>query len=430
MTIVEYAERGWHVAPFHTMKDGECDCQPYMKRKGLCRAGKHPRVRKTKLSKGGYHRATNDLAQVRAWAKRWPLMNVGLAMEPTHLIALDPDSRNGGDVVLAALEVELGPLPSTWRIQSGSGDVRYVFRLPPEVSLASGKIPRRERELEFIAGPGSGLLIAGTHKSGNPYIDLGGEVAEIPRAWLDVMVPFSPIPPKDYSLYVSGERKTEQGREPDPRELHAAQWLWGVLRLGEPFPAIRQPVRCLFHDDGKSPDSGFVVDAKGYMRFHCFHDKQTWGVTELYAGLVLKVEIPDMKALAKVRDRLYLASGAVERPVVLRDVLPDKVSADARLVYDDLVEALTANWVSFPRKPVMYMARYGASRLGLTKERVHRALRELNESAFIVVQDTAKLGAFTTNLYTTFAEAFKLEAETWAAIKSRGLEVTAYADAR
>jgi hypothetical protein len=85
-----------------------------------------------------------------------------------------------------------------------------------------------------------------------------------------------------------------------------------------PFPEISESVRCLFHDDGQSLDSGFVVSKSGYIFFHCFHDGRSYSLVALYVLRVLgRTDAPtEVKALAKMKDELYLASGAVERPKV------------------------------------------------------------------------------------------------------------------
>ncbi|HYO90339.1 MAG TPA: bifunctional DNA primase/polymerase, partial [Pyrinomonadaceae bacterium] len=89
-----YARRGWAVCPLHNPDtERACSCAAGQE----CRSpGKHPRTRR------GLKDATTDEAQVRAWWRKWPHANIGLAMgKASGLVALDVDPRAGGDVSLA-----------------------------------------------------------------------------------------------------------------------------------------------------------------------------------------------------------------------------------------------------------------------------------------------------------------------------------------
>jgi hypothetical protein len=414
MTIVDYARERGPVAPFYTIIDGACNCPSGLKKRGLCHPGKHPVVKKTKGSKGGYYRATRDLKQVKQWFKKWPWANTGLGMEPGHRIAIDPDSRNGGDILLKALEGELGALPATWAIQSGSGDVRYVFQLPPDVSLGPIKVHREGMELEFIAGPGVGLMIGGVHGGnsttlpGNPYIDLGGEIADLPKPWIEYLISlFSPLPPMTIVVR-GGEGKKSAAWDLGDFDVIAAQWVWGRLRPGLSFPAPGQRVRCLVTDDKRYPNCGFIQTPQGYVRFHCFHTGESWAVTDLYAVYVLKIDRPKGgKALAKLRDRLYLVSGAVPRPAVRFDPPPEDLSDTEGRVYVDVIDALAENRVSFPGQPVMYTGGFGAKRLGLHRDAVYKALNKLEARGLIVPVGWVEAGLGYAKLWLTCAEVFQ-----------------------
>jgi hypothetical protein len=410
------AAEGFPVIQLYSIgPDGECNCSPWHKEHGKCKPGKHP------ACKHGYNDATTDPRRIKRWF-RYP-RNIGIATGPTHLIALDPDTRNGGDIVLASLIAELGPLPPSRAFQSGSGDVRYLYRLPADIHVKSGQVSRPNGDegvhtLDVIANTG-GLVAWGTHPTGRPYIDLGGPLAEMPWWWARRLAEETSSFSLSHSVHAlepigSSAGHTQKVNEvartaaPMPEQLHTARWLWEEhLRPGVPFPAIGERVRCLFHDDGRSMDSGFVVTTAGYVVFHCFHESKSYTLQDLHALLVLKADAPtEVKALAKMRDELYLASGAIERPKVRYEPLPPYgLSKNVHQVYADVISRLEHNWVSNPGKPVMYTASYGALRLGLHKQLVKEALITLQKIGALVKVGQTPMGGHMANLWLTSLEA-------------------------
>ena len=81
---LEYAQRGWHVLPLHSIRNGRCSCG-----KAECESpGKHPRTT------SGLKDATTDPEQIRAWWETWPAANVGTRTgAEAGIFALDLDSR-------------------------------------------------------------------------------------------------------------------------------------------------------------------------------------------------------------------------------------------------------------------------------------------------------------------------------------------------
>ena len=55
-----------------------------------------------------------------------PHDNIGIR-PPAGMVVVDVDPRDGGDLALAALEAEYGPLPATWTAETGSGGWHYWF---------------------------------------------------------------------------------------------------------------------------------------------------------------------------------------------------------------------------------------------------------------------------------------------------------------
>lgn len=107
-----YAARGWPVFPVHTPTEHGCSC-----RNSACQApGKHPRTQY------GFKDATVDSTVITQWWSTWPDANIGLVTgSRSGLVALDIDTRHGGDDTLAELEHRSEPLPDTVRNLTGGG---------------------------------------------------------------------------------------------------------------------------------------------------------------------------------------------------------------------------------------------------------------------------------------------------------------------
>src|SRR5207237_430804 len=122
---VVYARRGWAVFPCHHPVRGACSCAA-----GDCSSpGKHPRVA------GGFHAATRDEAQVRAWWARWPRSNVAIRTgAASGLVVIDVDPRHGGDASLERVTDEYGALPPGRTIRTGSGG-RHLYFLHPGMTV-------------------------------------------------------------------------------------------------------------------------------------------------------------------------------------------------------------------------------------------------------------------------------------------------------
>ena len=89
---LRFARRGWRVLPLHTASDGKCSCAAGQSCK---HPGKHPRTR------NGVKDATTDRTIIKAWWKRWPDANIGIATGQTSgIFVLDVD----GDVGKASPE--------------------------------------------------------------------------------------------------------------------------------------------------------------------------------------------------------------------------------------------------------------------------------------------------------------------------------------
>ncbi|MDE2101742.1 MAG: bifunctional DNA primase/polymerase [Patescibacteria group bacterium] len=93
-----YASAGWYVFPCFETRDGRCTCGKL----GCENAGKHPRTER------GFHDASTDENTIRAWWRRWPEANIGVATGASALVVVDVDTKNQGDATYEALRAELG----------------------------------------------------------------------------------------------------------------------------------------------------------------------------------------------------------------------------------------------------------------------------------------------------------------------------------
>ena len=159
---LDLAQHGWHIFP----------CVPT-----------GPKA-KAPLTTNGFHDATDDQDQVRAWWTKHPAAMIG-APVAAHLIVLDIDPRNGGS--LEALEQVTGPLPATLTVHSGRGDGgRHLYYQRPQGDLTSTKLPKGI-DLK-VGGRGYCILPPSQHPAtGKPYAWEGGTAARLPYQAMEAM---------------------------------------------------------------------------------------------------------------------------------------------------------------------------------------------------------------------------------------------------
>lgn len=130
----------------------------------------------------GLLEATSDPDQVRAWWLALPTANIGLALAPSGLFAIDADGADWR-AKIATLESRLGPLPSTLIQLSGGGvGIHALFKAPPW--------PVRG-QLDGVTLRGRNYLVVApsVHPSGGLYRwhNPGASVAELPSAWQEAV---------------------------------------------------------------------------------------------------------------------------------------------------------------------------------------------------------------------------------------------------
>ena len=166
--------------PLHWVKqDGNCSCR----QGALCQAkGKHPRI------KNWNEEATTDAAKIKAWWEKAPSANIGIPMgEKSGLVALDVDTRHGGDSSLALLVDEFAALPNTITATTGGGGKHYIFKYTEELALKN--VVGFRDGLDIRTQGGMIVAAPSIHHSGNQYMWDSGkspfemQAADMP-AWL------------------------------------------------------------------------------------------------------------------------------------------------------------------------------------------------------------------------------------------------------
>lgn len=185
---LSYAARGWRVFPLQWLREGgRCTCG----KKDCKSPGKHPRT------PNGCLDGTTDADQIRRWWHQWPNANVGLATGH-GLVALDVDPRHGGAETLVDLQRELGNLPQTVAVETGSGG-RHIYLSP--VDPKTGEV-LEVRNSASVLGVGvdvrgdGGYVVAppSVHQSGRPYRweprcePENNPVARAPSEWLKALL--------------------------------------------------------------------------------------------------------------------------------------------------------------------------------------------------------------------------------------------------
>jgi hypothetical protein len=122
------------------------------------------RVSKRPLTAHGAHDATSDEATIRAWWKRWPQANLGIALD--GLVVVDVDPRNGAPADRDDIAAMLGPWPETAEAITGGGGRHLYFRardgLQPPGAVAQG--------VDIKSGPGAYVVAPpSVHANGRRY---------------------------------------------------------------------------------------------------------------------------------------------------------------------------------------------------------------------------------------------------------------------
>ncbi len=118
-SALDYASIGWRVFPLHHPVQTGCSCG-----KDCSSPYKHPRT------KHGLDDATTDEGIIRAWWKRWPEANIGIATgAASRLVVLDVDGPEGLDS-WDRLEERYGTTPASFLVTTPRGGIHLYLRHP------------------------------------------------------------------------------------------------------------------------------------------------------------------------------------------------------------------------------------------------------------------------------------------------------------
>ena len=145
----------------------------------------------TPLTSNGVEDATTDPEVIKAWWKRWPDANVGIATgERSGIVVVEVDLGNGGNDTLEELQIEVRPLPEP-SFKSTGGHVYYYF----EHDGACESFPLDEGidirgDGDYVVAPPS------TQLNGNQsWVNVRGRRVLTIDEWIDAISDWSDDPP-------------------------------------------------------------------------------------------------------------------------------------------------------------------------------------------------------------------------------------------
>jgi hypothetical protein len=151
---LDLAKKGYHILPLCWPDSrGYCACGLDHSRK---KTGKAPSTNQ------GLTSASTNLYQIHHWWSTQPLANIGIALNSSKLMAVDPDS------VSAHNEVLKRGLPETWKRHSRVP--AYIFTLPDHLTGGNRFKIGNTKEIDLLIN--EYIVVFGRHQQGNAiYLD-------------------------------------------------------------------------------------------------------------------------------------------------------------------------------------------------------------------------------------------------------------------
>lgn len=146
-----YRKRGWYPIPLCWPDEkGNCGCGQGHKDRQI---GKAPLV--------NWKGIKPSLKQVREWWRKWPNANIGILLDPSGLLVVDPDSSE------AEKEVEILQIGGV-KCRTGRGSHRY-FRRPEDIQAVRLTKKGASGEVDILAA-GYSIVPPSVHRNGKSYL--------------------------------------------------------------------------------------------------------------------------------------------------------------------------------------------------------------------------------------------------------------------
>lgn len=219
-----YAKQGFRVVPLYGIKEAKgvcsCTCGNH-----YCKSpGKHPAI------KAWVTNATTNELELLSFAQQWPYANWGIATgKLSGIIVLDIDGRNGGYDSLAKLINDIGELPATKAVNTGSGQGTHLYyRYPLGVDIPKTVLAEYPG-IDFESDGGQVVAPPSRHASGGFYewqeSSKATPLADLPPRLIDLLTAKRPKAPPTLSQQVTAPREMA-GRKLTP---NAYKWLGEAL---------------------------------------------------------------------------------------------------------------------------------------------------------------------------------------------------------
>lgn len=202
---VWYARHGWHIFPLRPRTK-----EPY---KGI-----------------GVYEATNDVAQIERWWRRWPESNIALHPGPSELVVLDADlykDTYAGDSLLSMADED------TLTSLTGGGGTHLLYALPDDRHYGNHKntLPAG---IDVRCFGGYVVLPPSVHDSGNLY---QWELGYRPDEMIPAPLPQFLVELLDNAAQTEAAEVTFGNVSPTPPNLYQWRISREVKRLIENPPA-------------------------------------------------------------------------------------------------------------------------------------------------------------------------------------------------
>jgi len=205
--------------------------------------------------KGGFYNATKDINQIKEWWSSFPNANIGIPTgKASGFIALDIDTRHGGEESIQDIQDKYGEMPKTIEALTGSGGRHLLFNNPGPVNNKVNIKPGLD-----LRGEGGYIVVAPSiHPSGEQYEwevsnhPIETEIADCPGWLLNIINNRDPEEKRSSNYWSRLLKGVEEGnrnnaatqlaghlfrRYVDPSIVLELMYMWNETRV---FPPLKQ----------------------------------------------------------------------------------------------------------------------------------------------------------------------------------------------